>query len=127
MSCTTCEKPETTNKITTKNESCPYRMSDGRNFTDYRTRCTVDYQKKTKNLFKSNFEERQFLIHNAGRLMKEHEADAQTHNMTHCCFKSSDKGTMLPEKNMVQCNKKTCQFYENDYQGIGTGRNYASF
>jgi hypothetical protein len=125
MSCTSCEKPS---QKDVKNEvQCPMRMSDGRNFTDYRTKCTVDYQKKTANLFKSNFEERQYLIHNANRLMKEHEDVALGHNATSCCFKKSDQGTMLPEKNMVQCNKKTCKFYESDYQGIGTGRNYAAF
>lgn len=125
MSCTSCEKPS---KKVVKNEvQCPMRMSDGRNFTDYRTRCTVDYQKKKDNLFASNFEERQYLIHNAKSLMKEHEEAALGHNASSCCFKKSNQGTMLPEKNMVQCNKKTCQFYENDYEGIGTGRNYASF
>ena len=67
------------------------------------------------------------VIHNAKSLMKEHEEAALGHNASSCCYKKSNQGTMLPEKNMVQCNKKTCQFYENDYEGIGTGRNYASF
>ena len=85
MSCSSCEKPQKKQTHIT-NKECPYRMADGRNFTDYRTRCTIDYQKKTNNLFKSNFDERQFLIHNASRLMKEHENSAKGHNMNHCCF-----------------------------------------
>ena len=126
MSCNSCEKQPTQVVNKEKETLCPYRMSDGRNFTDYRTQCTVDYQKQTKNVFKSNYEERQFLIHNATRLMNEHENAAKNHNMVHCCYKPDEKGTMLPEKNMIQCNKKTCNFYQNNYQGIGTGRNYAS-
>ena len=125
MSCTSCEKPSQ-KKVKAEVQCPPIRMSDGRNFTDYRTRCTVDYEKQSKNLFKSNFEERQFLILNANRLMKEHVDTAMLHNSVSCCFDPKDQGTMLPEKNMVQCNKKTCNFYQNDYQGIGTGRNYAS-
>ena len=124
MSCTSCEKPSQ-KMVKTQAQCPPIRMSDGRNFTDYRTRCTVDYEKQSKNLFKSNFEERQFLIHNAKRLMKEH-ADAATAHNNSCCFGPKEQGTMLPEKNMIQCNKKNCNFYQNDYQGIGTGRNYAS-
>lgn len=122
MSCTSCESQQ---PIKNK-QACPYRMSDGRNFTDYRTRCTIDNEKKNKNFFKSNYEERQFLIHNAKRLMGEHETAAKHHNVTHCCYSSSQEGTMLPEKNMIQCNKKTCSFYESDPKGIGTGRNYST-
>ena len=125
MSCSTCKKPSQKNKPT-EVQCPPIRMADGRNFTDYRTRCTIDYEKKSKNLFKSNYDERQYFIQNANRIMAEHNDQAMLHNSVSCCFGPNDKGTMLPEKNMVQCNKKTCNFYQNDYQGIGTGRNYAS-
>lgn len=104
--------------------NCPYRMSDGRNFTDYRPRCAVAYEHKTNNNFKSNYEQRQYLIHNANKLMSQGMTAAER-SCSGGCFKPTEVGTMLPEKNMVQCNKKTCQFNEVNANGVGTGRKYA--
>ena len=106
--------------------SCPYRMSDGRNFTDYRPRCTIAYEKKQQNTFKSNYEQRQYLIQNANTLISKQQQIAEQMNNCSGCYKPTQIGTMLPERNMVKCNKKTCDFYESDLNGIGTGRNYAS-
>ena len=109
-----------------KNPShCPYRMSDGRNFTDYRPMCTLAWEHKTKN-FKSNYEQRQYLIRNANTIMSQQHTLAEEKNDCSGCYKQTKAGTVLPERNMVKCNKQTCQFYESDLNGIGTGRNYAS-
>lgn len=118
MSCSSCSKPRMGN-------DCMFRMSDGRQFTDYRTHCTVNYEKKVNNYFKSNYEERQYLTNNALKLMKEHKDMAEKLNKRHCCFTKDQDGTMLPEKNMIQCNKRTCTFTQPNKQGLGTGRNYS--
>ena len=135
MSCNQCgENPQlasntnnqTINVPTSVNNAswCPYRMSDGRNFTDYRTQCTLDYQRKTKNNFKSSYEERQYMIKNAMNMMKENASTAEKRNQCSGCYPTNVPGTMLPEQNMVQCNDKTCNFTVNNKMGLGTGRNY---
>lgn len=124
-SCNSCKKPDmkAQNQLEESN-NCPYRMSDGRNFTDYRTRCTIDYQRKVNNAFKSSYDERQYLIHNATNMMNNNMKEAIEINKCSGCFPKNVAGTMLPEKNMVQCNDKTCNFYTQDVNGLGTGRNY---
>ena len=98
-------------------KNCPHFMSDGRAFTDYRPRCMQDFKM-------CNFEHRQFMINNAEKLM---EADRAKHyNANNCapCVEPYNQGTMLNEKNMVQCNKNTCTTKLNDVNGLGTGRMY---
>lgn len=137
MSCNQCgENPQLNSNTnnqqlgvsnSVKNNSsswCPYRMSDGRNFTDYRTQCTIDYQRKTKNNFKSSYEERQYMIKNALNIMKDNALSAEERNKCSGCYPTNVPGTMLPEQNMVQCNDKTCNFTVNNPMGLGTGRNY---
>jgi hypothetical protein len=116
------EKTQSSKNIVQKDKECPFRMSDGRNFTDYRPMCTIDYQNKQKNNFKSSYEERQYFIQNASKMMEQNENNAKTSNNCLECF----SGTMLPEKNMTQCNKKVCSFNTQDPSGLGTGRNYNS-
>ena len=106
------------------NKVCPYRMSDGRNFTDYRTRCTIAYQFKEKNAFKSSYDQRQFLIKNADKLMKDNLTIAEKLNKCGPCFDHKESGTMLPEKNMVKCDKNKCNFSKGNPSGLGTGRIY---
>jgi hypothetical protein len=136
MSCNQCdENPKLSSKennsvAQTKTDnkqtlaSCPFRMADGRNFTDYRTQCTLDYQRKTKNNFKSSYEERQFMIHNASNIIKDNVSLSEKMNQCSGCYSTDVPGTMLPERNMVQCNDKKCNFTENNPSGLGTGRNY---
>jgi hypothetical protein len=103
---------------------CPYRMSDARFLTDYRPRCTVDYQYKISNSFKSSYDERQFLIHNAVDIMKDNMKNVEKISGCKDCFSSDEQGTILPEKNMIQCDSNKCKFSLNNQNGIGTGRNY---
>ena len=136
-SCASCENNTTTttnpnnkslpqNKDLTGNTVCPYRMSDGRNFTDFRTRCTIDYETKVKNSFQSSYDQRQFLIQNATKIMTENNRIAESMNSCSGCFPKNSPGTMLPEKNSVTCNDKICKFNEVNPNGLGTGRIYNS-
>lgn len=132
-SCASCDNgdtnkvnavPRPSNDDVVGNSGCPFRMSDGRNFTDYRTRCTIDYETKVKNAFQSSYDQRQFLIHNAAKLMQENNRVAESMNACSGCFPKTAPGTMLPEKNMVKCNGKFCEFDVATPNGLGTGRNY---
>ena len=132
-SCTSCENSATdllnpvaspNRKDSSESTTCPFRMSDGRNFTDYRTRCTIDYETKVRNSFQSSYDQRQFLIQNASNIMTENSRVAASMNACSGCFPKNAPGTMLPEKNFVQCNDKFCQFNMSNPNGLGTGRIY---
>ena len=125
-SCTKCDKnTKSTNSSTNNIQNCMLKMQDGRAFTDYRPRCTINYQlKNTKNM-NNSYDSRMFLINNAESLMKENETIVKDKNVCKSCFGTNEVGTMLPEKNMVQCNDKTCNFQANvNPNGIGSGRIY---
>jgi len=61
----TCDK--TSNN---KYFDCPARMDDGRTFTDYRQNSTVNDMIRYSNNTMSSYEYRQFLIHNASKIME---------------------------------------------------------
>ncbi len=126
--CATCDSQKAPRVDAKKNnvqKPCPMRMSDGRQFTDYRTRCAIAYQMRKTNAFESSYDQRQFLIKNASSLMQENTKFAETLNECGSCFPKSADGTMLPEQNMVTCNSKTCNFNTVNPSGLGTGRNYS--
>lgn len=127
--CATCDKKPSTplvNKSTKlEKQPCPLRMSDGRQFTDYRPRCAIAYQMRKDNAFQSSYDQRQFLIKNANTLMNDNLKIAQKINDCGSCFPKSADGTMLPEQNMVTCNSKLCKFNTVTPSGLGTGRNYS--
>ena len=87
----------------------PSRMSDGRLFTDWNTRCTRVPDG-------TSYEHRMYLIKNASSIMKKNR-----------CFSSEkcleDPGTMLPEKFVVTCNNRTCTRNPTQFEdGLGDGR-----
>lgn len=114
--CVSCNKNTKT--------TCPFRMSDGRNFTDYTPKCTYAAYQQQQNKFKSNYEQRQYLIHNANKLMSDEIKMAERKLDCSGC-NPSKVNTMLPEQNMVECNKRTCSFKPINPNGLGTGRKYA--
>jgi len=61
----TCDK--TSNN---KYFDCPARMDDGRTFTDYRPSSTVNDMIRYSNNTMSSYEYRQFLVHNASKIME---------------------------------------------------------
>lgn len=110
----------------TLDNSCMNKMQDGRSFTDYRPRCTVQYQMQDK-LPKSSYDNRMYLMNNAEKLMK---ANIETVSRINKC---TDKSCMPlditpPNANTFKCNGKTCsKSNTNQPNGIGTGRNYSTF
>lgn len=126
---TTTNQTNQTNKMEQKYVMKPNqtnlmnKMQDGRAFTDYRPRCTVQFQMKNDNT-KNSFDTRQFLTNNAEKLMKANMEIAESNSP--CASTNLNKvGTMLPEKNMMTCDANTCNFSQNvNPNGVGTGRIY---
>lgn len=98
------------------------KMQDGRAFTDYRPRCTVQFQMKNEQS-QNSYDSRMFLTNNAEKLMQANKEIA-VNNSPCSDFKHTDMGTLMPEKNMQTCNAQTCNFSKIDTNGIGTGRKY---
>lgn len=124
--CTGCHQNEPNmNEIRqTKNISeCMYKMQDGRSFTDYRPRCTINYQMKNDKM-QNSYESRMFLINNAESMMKANQEIVNSRNVCMKCTPTSMEATFLPEQNMVQCDEHTCNFSTVNPNGLGTGRIY---
>lgn len=117
--CEDCERPSN-NKFF----NCPPRMDDGRHFTDYRPRCTQQYQDKVKNNIMSSYDYRMFLTRNADSFIKHNALNAYMQNRCGPCMEPYNVGTMLPEIEKQTCNERTCSFAVNDPYGIGLGRKF---
>lgn len=117
--CTECERPSN-NKFF----NCPPRMDDGRHFTDYRPRCTQQFQDKISKKIMSSYEQRMFLTANADDLIKLNARNAYMMNRCGACVEPYDQGTMVPDLESQQCNSRTCSFGVNDPYGLGLGRKY---
>jgi hypothetical protein len=102
----------------------PSKMEDGRAFTDYRPRCSVNadlYNDLTKNnLINSSYESRLYLQNNAEKIMQS-DRDKALAELKPC---NPPKSTMLPEKYIVKCDSVSCKRTEIDPSGLGDGRNY---
>ena len=112
------------------NNRCPTKMSDGRLFTDYRTRYAVDNELLNKitdnNIIKSSYETRMYLQKNAENIMKQNY-DATVNNIMSCAPCTADlksPGTMLPEKYKTVCNEVSCNKMEVYPDGLGDGRSF---
>jgi len=105
----TCHK--TTNN---KYFQCPPRMSDGRHFTDYRSSVYVNDLIRSTNKTGSNYEYRQFLIHNADSLIK---MNNEYMNYMNGC--SECNATQVPFKTECFINQNYSNCYLKDDNGIG--------
>ena len=94
--------------------TCPSKMSDGRNFTDYRQRYKV-HNLNNNQFKKSSHEYRQYLINNTNKLIKKDRFRASQKNG---CFPCVEKTTMLPEETIKVCDRNTCKVLINDYDGL---------
>ena len=104
--------------------ACFYNMHDGRMFTDYRPRCTVDFQNASSQ--SSSYVTRQHMIQNAEKLMSQSLAIAQKDATCGQCLPLKHPGTMLPEAHMQKCDRRTCAFkHKVNPDGVGTGRVYS--
>lgn len=100
-------------------------MDDGRHFTDYRPRCTQQYQDKIADDTPFNsYEYRMYLINNAEDIIKKNATSAYIRNRCGPCVEPYEQGTMLPEMERQVCNERTCSFVVNDPYGIGLGRQF---
>ena len=104
--------------------SCPSRMSDGRHFTDYRPQCTLNNQIRAQNNNLSSYDYRMHLTKNAEKIMAGNRQNADAQNRCGPCVEPYYKGTMLPEKYIVNCDGEKCTTTLNDPNGLGHGRKY---
>jgi hypothetical protein len=115
-------KVQKANKI----NECMFKMQDGRSFTDYRPRCTIQYQMKNEQM-QNSYDSRMFLINNAEQMMKANQEIVQENNKClNCQDKMNDENnTFLPERNMMKCDAQLCNFMADvNPKGLGTGRIY---
>jgi|TARA_R110002072_G_scaffold18158_1_gene68283 hypothetical protein len=96
----------------------PARMSDGRQFTDYRQNCITNNEISQG---MSSWEYRNFLTNNAGDI---HKASIEKARAINECKSCSDN-TVLPVKNTINCGPTGCVYEMNDANGIGLGVNYS--
>jgi len=101
-------------------------MDDGRHFTDYRPSCDVNTYIAINNNIKNSNDYRQFLTSNADILMNINRLYTTQINSCGPCKEPYNQGTMLPEKNIVTCDKNTCRSSRNILNGLGQGRNYGN-
>ena len=126
MSCQSCNKPSNNQYA-----NCPPKMSDGRMFTDYRPRCIANFATPGLSEIPGNynlpnsFEYRQYLIKNAGDIMKKNSEASYAANSCAPCVNPYMEGTMLPEQRVVKCDANTCTFSQKDPKGLGLGRDYS--
>lgn len=119
MSCTSCAKVPATS------EACFNRMSDGRAFTDFLPSCNRYSQQVTDSQKGSSYDQRLWLINNAESIMEKNR-NSLPGGACVPCFANSESGTMLPELEKQSCNKRYCEFSQNDTNGLGLGRAYKS-
>ena len=105
---------------------CPPLMADGRAFTDYRPNCFVNNLVRTNNDIYNSFQYRQYLTHNAEKLMDVNRTYACQKNCCGPCQKPYNTGTMLPEKNISKCTSGVCGTLVTDPNGLGLGRDYSN-
>lgn len=106
-------------KSTRKLNDCAPRMSDGRVFTDYRPRCTVQYQ--ILNEKQGSYAARQYMISNANALMKDNLHVAEKNSKCDCYPKNA-QGTEMPPSQVQKCNSKSCTVSKPDSKGVGLVR-----
>tara|TARA_B100002019_G_scaffold111077_1_gene95543 strand:+ start:442 stop:789 length:348 start_codon:yes stop_codon:yes gene_type:complete len=95
----------------------PARMSDGRQFTDYRPNCQMNYSITGD---RGSWIERQYLIHNAESV---HEQMMAVEREKTACTKCTDN-TVLPVKTYVTCYPDTCKYNVVNKEGLGQGIDY---
>jgi hypothetical protein len=103
-------------------------MSDGRLFTDYGSRCDINYiddQGQGKSLDSYNY--RQYLTKNADAVL--YQARKKTYDRVVCgpCEEPYNIGTMMPESALEVCNTRNCArkvLDDGSSVGIGLGRWY---
>jgi hypothetical protein len=118
--CGACTRPSDN-----KHFDCPPRMSDGRLFTDYRPRCDVNFWAAQRGSGSGSYAYRQHLIGNATSIIDGQRAAAYAIASCGPCVARFDQpGTMLPEKDVLSCDMRTCVRVPTNADGLGTGRDF---
>jgi len=97
-------------------------MADGRNFTNYNTRCNQFEQIRNSQNFSSAYDLRMFMTQNASQLMNQNRIATANENNCNPCYATDESGTMLPEESAVTCNAKVCTTSAGAPAGLGQGR-----
>ena len=101
-------------------ETCLFRMQDGRSFTDYRPRCTINSSTRSQS---SSYDQRMSMIHNAEAMMRDNLESAKSGSA--CNGRCIQPSVTPAEADMVQCGKSFCAYHKSvNADGVGTGRNY---
>lgn len=108
-----------------KHSECPARMSDGRLFTNYQSRCSMMATMIPNGDAGSpspmdSYTARQYMIHNAEAIMQSQRTQASF--LAHC---GPCKNTMLPEHEIDTCDPIHCvRKPGGSTDGLGLGRDY---
>lgn len=108
-----------------KHASCPARMSDGRLFTNYNSRCAIQSSVLPRGpgraIDMDSYDTRQYMIHHADTIMQSQR------DMASCAARCGPCGvdTMLPELEIDSCDAHKCTRQPSGAKdGLGLGRNY---
>ena len=95
----------------------PARMSDGRQFTDYRPNCFLNNE-MGQNM--GSWQYRTYLIRNANEIHKK-QVDEQISKTKH----TSTAAPIPDVKTVMDCtNQRSCEYMMKDQNGLGQGRKY---
>lgn len=102
------------------------RMSDGRNFTDYRPNHEINRHIISNNKISNTHNYRMFLSRHAEEIIKRNKDYIFLKNGLFNCKDPYKTGTMLPEKTRVVCDEHKCDRILIDENGVGEGREYVT-
>lgn len=102
------------------------RMSDGRNFTDYRPNNEMNAHIINNNNISNSHDYRMFLNRSAEHIMNKTNEYMFMKNGSFDCVKPFEDATMLPEKTRVLCDQHKCEIKLVNKDGFGQGREYVT-
>jgi len=100
-------------------KDCPARMSDGRNFTDYRSSCNINNLIRVNNSITNSFEYRMFLSRNSDNIREINELYAEKKN---ACPGYNE--SLVPEQSVLRCTPEECHVEIVNPNGVGQGRDF---
>ena len=102
------------------------RMSDGRNFTDYRPNNEMNRHIVSNNKIDNMHNYRMFLNRHTEEIIKRNKEYIFLKNGLFNCKDPYKTGTMLPEHTRVVCDKHKCERVLINENGVGDGREYVT-
>lgn len=102
------------------------RMSDGRNFTDYRPNHEMNKHLINNSKVANSHDYRMFLTRNGENIMNKTHEYMFMKNGSFDCTGPFETCTMLPEKTRVKCDQHKCETIVVNENGFGEGREYVT-